>query len=73
MTDKEILEKALKQVNARLNILDLIEERLLLMKELTQRVAREDLTDKEIAVINQEVNDLKEQVNLLDKEATSLS
>lgn len=73
MTDREILEKALSQANDRLNRLDLIEERLLRMRALAQRVAREDLTDYEITIINKEVNDLKEQINLLDKETTSLS
>lgn len=73
MTDREILEKALSQANDRLNRLDLIEERLLRMRALAQRVAREDLTDYEITMINKEVNDLKEQINLLDKETTSLS
>ena len=67
MTDREILEKALSQANDRLNRLDLIEERLLRMRALAQRVEREDLTDYEITIINKEVNDLKEQINLLDK------
>ena len=67
------LEKQLEKVNRRLEILDMIEEKLLCMKVLTQRVIDEDLTDEEILEINMEVNNLGEQVSLLDKQVTELS
>ena len=75
MTDdiRKQLEKQLEKVNRRLEILDMIEEKLLCMKVLTQRVIDEDLTDEEILEINMKVNNLGEQVNLLDMQVTELS
>ena len=70
---KKKLEKQLEKVNRRLEILDMIEEKLYHMKFLTQRVIDEDLTDEEILEINMEVNNLGEQVSLLDMQATELS
>ena len=67
------LEKQLEKVNRRLEILDMIEEKLYHMKVLTQRVIDEDLTDEEILEINMKVNNLGEQVSLLDMQATELS
>ena len=67
------LEKQLEKVNRRLEILDMIEEKLYHMKFLTQRVIDEDLTDEEILEINMKVNNLGEQVSLLDMQATELS
>lgn len=70
---KAALESQLGQVTSRPNMLDLIEERPLRMKQLAQRVITEDLTDNEIVIINKQVNVLKEEVDLLDKEVTTLS
>ncbi len=70
---KKQLEKQLEKVNIRLEILDMIEGKLLCMKVLTQRVIDEDLTDEEILEINMEVNNLADQVSLLDMQATELS
>ena len=70
---KKKLEKQLEKVNRRLEILDMIEEKLYHMKFLTQRVIDEDLTDEEILEINMKVNNLGEQVSLLDMQATELS
>ena len=67
------LEKQLAKVNRRLEILDMLEEKLYHMKVLTQRVIDEDLTDEEILEINMKVNNLGEQVSLLDMQATELS
>ena len=67
------LEKQLEKVNRRLEILDMIEEKLYHMKFLTQRVIDEDLTDEEILEINMKVNNLGEQVSLLDMQVTELS
>ena len=67
------LEKQLEKVNRRLEILDMIEEKLYHMKVLTQRVIDEDLTDEEILEINMKVNNLGEQLSLLDMQATELS
>ena len=70
---KKKLEKQLEKVNRRLEILDMIEEKLYHMKFLTQRVIDEDLTDEEILEINMKANKLGEQVNLLDMQVTELS
>ena len=77
MTGQEQVKKQLKEdlekINMRLQTLDMIEDRLLKMKKLAQRVVDEDLTDKEIEEINKQVQDLGEQVKLLDSEPTKLS
>lgn len=76
-TDKEQVHKQLQEdlekVNNRLHILDMIEERLLEMKKLFQKVAYEELMDKEIQEINKQVQNLEQQVKLLNSEATELS
>ena len=65
---KEELEQVLSQVADRLRILDMIEERLLHMRTLTQRVINEMLTQGEIEAINKQVKDLAQQINLLEGE-----
>ena len=70
---KEQLQEQLEKVKQRLQILDMIEEKLFQMKELAQRVIDEDLSDNEIQDINNEVQNLGQQVKLLDSEATQLS
>lgn len=70
---KEQMEEKLKKVNFRLQILDMIEDKLLKMKKLAQRVVDEDLTEKEIRDINREVQGLGEQVKLLDSQPAQLS
>ncbi len=67
------MQDQLKKVNFRLEILDMIEDKLLKMKSLAQRVVDEDLTEKEIGNINKQVQELGQQVKLLDSEATELS
>ncbi len=67
------IEEQLKKVNMRLQILDMIENKLLKMKELAQRVVEEDLTEKETQDINKRVQELVVEVELLDSEPTQLS
>lgn len=69
---KELIEQ-LEKVNMRLQILDMIENKLLKMKELGGRVVEEDLTEKEIEDINKQVQELIAEVELLDSEPTELS
>ena len=69
---KQLIEQ-LKKVNMRLQILDMIENKLLKMKELAGRVIEEDLTEKEIQDINKQVQELVAEVDLLDSEPTELS
>ena len=52
----------------KLQILDMIEEKLLKMKDLAERVIEEYLTEKEIEDINKQVQDLVAEVDLLDSE-----
>lgn len=73
MPEQEQEKKQLERASRRLHILDMMEERLLQMKRLSQRVIDEDLTDEEIREINQQVQNLQEQVKLLDRETTGLS
>jgi hypothetical protein len=77
MTEQEQVRKKLQEqldkVNRRLEILDMIEEKLLQMKKLAERVVDEELAQEEIQEINKKVQNLGEQVRLLDSEATLLS
>lgn len=68
--EKKKLIAYLNQVNTRLQILDMIEDRLLKMKELAERVVSEDLTDEEIQCINSQVQELVKEVELLDTTPT---
>lgn len=76
MTEKEHvkqeLEEQLRKVKQRLQMLDMIEEKLLQMKELAQRVVDNDLCEEEIEEINFQVKNLEEQVRLLDRQSTQL-
>lgn len=67
------LKDQLKKVSFRLEILDMIEDKLFKMKRLAQRAVEEDLTEKEIQEINKTVQKLVAEVELLDSEATQLS
>lgn len=57
----------------RLLILDMIEERLLEMKKLANKVVNEDLTRWETYKINRKVKKLEQEVNLLYRDSTELS
>ncbi len=76
MTEKEHvkqeLEEQLRKVKQRLQMLDMIEEKLLQMKKLAQRVVDNDLCEEEIEEINFQVKNLEEQVKLLDYQSTQL-
>ena len=67
------IEDQLEKVNLRMQILDMMESRLLKMRELAQRVVEEDLTEKEIQDIDDSVQELVKEVKLLDKGSTELS
>lgn len=69
---KQLIEQ-LNKVNKRLQISDMIEDKLLKMKELAVGVIEEDLTEKEIQDINKQVQELLAEVDLLDSEPTELS
>jgi prefoldin subunit 5 len=67
------LEKELEEVKRRIQILNMIEERLFAMRELAQSVIDNDLHQVEIERINQQIKYLQEQVDLLNSETTQLS
>lgn len=73
MDTREELEKELKRVKDRLEILDMIEERLFKMRKLAEKAVDNELDKSEIERINQEVKYLQEQIRLLDAESTDLS
>ena len=70
---KKGLIQSLEKVNFRLEILDMIEKKLLEMKELAQRVVEEDLTKEEMEELNKQVQELVAEVELLDSKPTELS
>lgn len=67
--DKSQLEEQLKLVKQRIEILNMIEEKLIKMRELAQNVVDNDLTQREIEAISREVKSLEEQINLLNLES----
>jgi len=66
---KRQLEEQLELVKQRIQILNMIEERLIRMRELAQNVVDNDLTKREIEAISREVKSLEEQINLLNLES----
>lgn len=77
MTEKDQVRKQLQEqldeVNKRLRVLDMMEEKLFQMKALAQKAIDENLADEETQEINKQVKDLEEQVRLLDSGPTQLS
>lgn len=53
----------------RMNMLDIMEKKLLQMKELAEQVKNNNLTEKEYEVLNLRLNDLAAQVRALDEES----
>ncbi|AQS59838.1 hypothetical protein B0537_12545 [Desulforamulus ferrireducens] len=62
-----ILQDQLKRVKFRMQILDLIEDRLREMKALAQRVAWHDLNQGEIDIIQKRVNELAGEITFLER------
>ncbi|ABR46970.1 hypothetical protein Amet_0745 [Alkaliphilus metalliredigens QYMF] len=56
---KKEMEQQLEKVKYRIQMLDLIEEKLFQMRELAQRVIDEELSNEEIENINQQVKTLE--------------
>lgn len=77
MTNQELekmeLESQLERVKQRLLLLDMIDERLLSMKALAQRVRDDDLSDEAMQKLSEQVRDLEEQIRLLERKGTQLS
>ena len=73
MDEKEELMKELEQelqlVQYRMKMLDIMEEKLLQMRQIAEKAKQENLTPGEIEVLNSRLNDLAEQVRALDGES----
>lgn len=73
MDEKEELKKELQQelqwVKYRQKMLDIIDEKLLEMKQLAELVKQGNLTAGEVEELNARLNDLAAQVRALDSES----
>lgn len=70
---KKELEEEIVKTKYRIEILNLIEEKLNEMKILAQVAAGEELLDEDRKNINKKVKSLQEQVNLLNVESNGIS
>jgi flagellin-like hook-associated protein FlgL len=66
---KQELEKELQWVQYRQKMLDIMEEKLLQMKQLAEQAKQGNLTAGEIEALNARINDLAAQVRALDSES----
>ncbi len=66
---KQELEQELQWTQYRMNMLDIMEEKLLQMKQLAKQAEQESLTPEEIEALNSKLNDLAIQVRALDGES----
>lgn len=73
MEEKEVLEQVLLQelhwVQYRQDILDIMEEKLLQMRELAEKAKQGNLTAVELEDLNVKLNDLAAHVRALDEES----
>ena len=66
---KQELEQELQLVKYRQKMLDIMEEKLLQMRELAGKVKEENLTKGEIEALNSELNNLAAQFKAIDGES----
>lgn len=66
---KQELEAELQWVDYRNNMLEIMGEKLIQMRELAEHAMGDDLTSEEIELINQKLNNLNMQVKALDGES----
>lgn len=64
---KRELERQLAEINEKIEILDMMDERLLKIKELLERIEESKLSKKEEISIRKEIKELEDQVNLLGR------
>lgn len=69
---KHELEKELQWVQYRQKMLDIIDEKLLQMKQLAEQAKEENLSPIELKVLNDRLNNLAEQVRALDSESRKM-
>ncbi|MCE5220763.1 MAG: hypothetical protein LLF98_05700 [Clostridium sp.] len=66
---KKELEQEIQWIKYRQRILDIIDEKLLQMRQLAEKAKQNNLTEEELEVINVRLNDLAIQVRALDSES----
>lgn len=69
---KQELEEELKWVLYRQRILDIIEEKLLQMRELAEAAKQGKLSEEELEALNIKINNLAVQVKALDSESRKM-
>ncbi len=66
---KQKLEQELQWVKYRMKMLDLIDEKLVKMREIAQSVKDGNKSKDELEALNAKLNNLGSQVNALDEES----
>ncbi|MBV4418604.1 hypothetical protein KM800_04580 [Clostridium tyrobutyricum] len=69
MNQKEQLNQELQWVKYRIHILDIINEKLLLMRNIADKARASNLSTMEIQELNYKINSLAIQVKALDEES----
>lgn len=71
MDDKEELIKELQWVKYRIQLLNMIEERLLIMRQLAVEAFENDLSKAEREEIGRQIQKLQQEIMLLEMENTN--
>lgn len=69
---KQELTNELELVKYRIKMLDIMEEKLLKMEEIAERIREEKLSLDEVNILNDKFNDLALQVKAIDGESRRL-
>ena len=69
---RQQLQQELQWVKYRQNMLDIMEEKLLEMREIAVQAKEENLSEVEIEALNARINNLATQVNAIDSESRKL-
>ncbi|GEQ20116.1 hypothetical protein CBU02nite_06220 [Clostridium butyricum] len=69
MAEKEELKQELQWVKYRIRMLDIIEEKLVQMRNMAEVVKKGSLSEDEVESINEKINNLAEQARALDEES----
>lgn len=69
---KQELKEELQWVKYRMRMLDIIEEKLVQMRNMAEVAKEVDLNTDEVNSINTEINNLVEQVRALDEESRKI-
>ena len=72
MDEREELKQELQWVQYRQKMLDIIDEKLLQMKQLAHQAEAENLSPVELKALNEKLNNLEEQVMAIDSESRKI-